>query len=80
VLSIYPDGARRILVSTNRTLDPEAILYVYGLRFKIEVSLPLLDEGDDQTRARLREPRTCTAAATSSEIRAAASSKPTSAA
>jgi hypothetical protein len=44
VLSIYPDGARRILVSTNRTLDPEAILYAYGLRFKIEVSFKAMVE------------------------------------
>ena len=38
VLSIYTDGAQRILVCTNRDLSPEAILYAYGLRFKIEVS------------------------------------------
>ena len=38
VLSIYADGRRRILVSSNRRLTPEDILYAYGLRFKIEVS------------------------------------------
>jgi hypothetical protein len=44
VLSIYPDGAQRILVSTNRMLSPEAILFAYGLRFKIEVSFKALVE------------------------------------
>ena len=44
VLSIYPDGAHRILVSTNRMLSPEAILFAYGLRFKIEVSFKALVE------------------------------------
>lgn len=38
VLSIYPDGKRCILISTRTDLSPEAILYAYGLRFKIEVS------------------------------------------
>ena len=44
VLSIYPDGAHRILVSTNTMLSPEGILYAYGLRFKIEVSFKALVE------------------------------------
>ncbi|MGH7424920.1 MAG: transposase, partial [Candidatus Methylomirabilales bacterium] len=44
VLSIYPDGAHRILVSTHRSLSPEAILFAYGLRFKIEVSFKALVE------------------------------------
>lgn len=42
VLSIYTDGRRRILVSSNRLLTPEDILYAYGLRFKIEVSFKVL--------------------------------------
>ncbi|MFQ5745495.1 MAG: transposase [Acidobacteriota bacterium] len=44
VLSIYPDGAQRIFVSTHRRLSPEAILFAYGLRFKIEVSFKALVE------------------------------------
>jgi len=44
VLSINRDGKRWILVSTNRDLSPEAILYAYGLRFKIEVSFKALVE------------------------------------
>jgi hypothetical protein len=42
VLSIYPDGTRRILVSTDIHLSPEAILYAYGLRFKLEVAFKAL--------------------------------------
>jgi hypothetical protein len=42
VLSIMPDGQRAILLSTDRTLEPEAIIYAYGLRQKIEVSFKAL--------------------------------------
>ena len=42
VLSIMPDGKRAILMSTDLTLAPEAIIYAYGLRQKIEVSFKAL--------------------------------------
>lgn len=42
VLTLYPDGTRSILISTNTHLSPEAILYAYSLRFKIEVSFKAL--------------------------------------
>jgi hypothetical protein len=42
VLSIYADGSQAILISTHTGLSPEAILYAYGLRFKIEVSFKAL--------------------------------------
>lgn len=37
VLTIFPDGARCILVCTDCALEPEAIIQAYGFRFKIEV-------------------------------------------
>lgn len=37
VLTIYQDGKRYILICTDCTLAPEAIIQTYGLRFKIEV-------------------------------------------
>lgn len=42
VLSVLPSGSRSILICTDRTLAPEAIIYGYGLRQKIEVSFQAL--------------------------------------
>ena len=38
VATIYANGARRILVSTDTNLSPEEIIEAYSWRFKIEVS------------------------------------------
>jgi hypothetical protein len=38
VLTIYVDGAQRILISTDTNLSPEQIIEGYSWRFKIEVS------------------------------------------
>jgi hypothetical protein len=38
VLTIYDNGARRILLSTDTSLSPEEIIEAYSWRFKIEVS------------------------------------------
>ena len=37
VLTVYPNGARRILLGTDLTMLPESIIQTYGFRFKIEV-------------------------------------------
>lgn len=42
VLTIMPDGKRAILLSTDLSLDPEYIIFAYGLRQKIEVSFQSL--------------------------------------
>jgi hypothetical protein len=38
VLTVYDNGARRILLSTDASLSPEDIIEAYSWRFKIEVS------------------------------------------
>lgn len=42
VLSVLQDGRRSILMTTDRTLAPELVIYAYGLRQKIEVSFQAL--------------------------------------
>lgn len=42
VLTIFPDGKKSILLSTNSQLAPEEIIYAYSLRQKIEVSFKAL--------------------------------------